>query len=157
MQTRNRTLAPPTAVVRADKTAAGFTIIEVLIALTLLVTVLAISTTPIINAFSMTAKSKRTVSGNSAAQQVLEVIRGQWQTQTTYDNTCVTNYALPSGATVTVSAFDTRYTALSTPTFAASATATCSGTSSTAPIKRVTVTVTSNSATQAVATLEIAR
>lgn len=142
---------------RPKTATAGFTIIEVLIALALLVTVLAISSTPIINAFSMSARSKRTVSGTSSAQQVLEVIRGQWQTQATYDNTCVSSYTLPTGASVTVGAFDTRYNALTTPTFAASATATCSGTNSNAPIKRVTVTVTSNGTTQATSTLELAR
>jgi prepilin-type N-terminal cleavage/methylation domain-containing protein len=144
--------------VRPKSVTSGFTIIEVLIALSILVTVLALSSTPIINAFGMTARSKRTVSGTSAAQQVLEVVRGQWQTLVTYNNTCVSNYTLPTGTSVTVSAFDTRYNAWATPTptFTASAT-TCSGTSVSAPIKRVTVTVTSGGATQANATLEIAQ
>jgi prepilin-type N-terminal cleavage/methylation domain-containing protein len=144
--------------VRPKSAASGFTIIEVLIALSILVTVLAISSTPIINAFGMSARSRRTVSGTSAAQQVLETVRAQWQTQNTYDNTCVSNYTLPVGTSVTVSAFDARYNAFATPspTFTASAT-TCTGTSVAAPIKRVTVTVTSNSTTQATVTLEIAR
>jgi prepilin-type N-terminal cleavage/methylation domain-containing protein len=145
--------------VRPKSAASGFTIIEVLIALSILVTVLAISSTPIINAFSMSARSRRAVSGTSAAQQVLETVRAQWQTQNTYDNTCLNNYTLPTGVTVAVSAFDARYNAFATPTPSLTASATtCSGTTATAaPIKRVTVTSTSNSTTQATVTLEIAR
>ncbi len=143
---------------RPKSAASGFTIIEVLIALSILVTVLAISSTPIINAFGMSARSRRAVSGTSAAQQVLETIRAQWQTQTTYDNTCLSNYTLPTGVSVAVSAFDARYNAFATPAPSLTVSAApCSGTATAASIKRVTVTATSNSTTQATVTLEIAR
>lgn len=147
---------------------AGFTIIEVLVALTLFAVIILVVLTPLTGLFGLNQRTTGQVSATNLTQRAIEQVRGQWLRNVRYDKACI-DTALPSGVTVTTQGEDLSGNLigsvinLTAPTPNPNVSATCSTTPATAtqtnnapPLRRLTVTATVNgsSSTQ---TLEVAR
>ncbi|MFB9994414.1 prepilin-type N-terminal cleavage/methylation domain-containing protein [Deinococcus oregonensis] len=73
---------------------AGFTIIEVLVSITLLSIIILVILTPLTGLFGLTQRSDQQVTATQAAQRILETIRGDWLSSERYGKRCLTK-ALP--------------------------------------------------------------
>ncbi|WP_394650564.1 prepilin-type N-terminal cleavage/methylation domain-containing protein [uncultured Deinococcus sp.] len=140
----------------------GFTLIEVLVAITLLSVIIVVVVASLTVSFRLSGSTTLQSVATNRAQATLEAVRGQWQQDLNrYDTTCVV-YTLPAGTTASVqnetASGDLVGTAQNI-TFAASCpTPTASPTA--IPLRRVTVTANNtsgNSGGQSVLILEIAR
>lgn len=138
----------------------GFTIIEVLIAVTLLSIIVLVVMASLTGSFRLSGNTTLQSVATNRAQATIEAVRGQWQSLTPYDAACMV-YTLPTGTTISVqneTASGVVSGSAYTPTYATS----CTSASATtfAPMRRVTVTSTNTSGAnsgQSVLTLEIAR
>ncbi|THF68124.1 prepilin-type N-terminal cleavage/methylation domain-containing protein [Deinococcus sp. Arct2-2] len=74
---------------------AGFTIIEVLVSITLLSIIILVILTPLTGLFGLTQRSDQQVTATQAAQRTLESIRGDWLSAERYGKLCLTK-ALPT-------------------------------------------------------------
>ena len=81
------------------RTEAGFTIIEVLVAIALFAIVVLVILAPLTGLFGLTQKSAQQTNATGLAQQSIEQIRGQWLDANRYGNNCVVG-ALPATATI---------------------------------------------------------
>lgn len=73
---------------------AGFTIIEVLVSITLLSIIILVILTPLTGLFGLSQRSDQQVTATQAAQRTLETIRGDWLSAERYGKVCLTK-ALP--------------------------------------------------------------
>lgn len=138
----------------------GFTIIEVLVALLLLAIVITAIVIPLTGFFGLTQRSTQQVNATNLAQQVIEQIRGEWLSQSKYDQACVVT-ALPSGVpTITIQNEDVQGAAQGAPV-SLSVGGTCgTGTAASAPPLRrlsVTATVSGQSSNTSTLVVEVAR
>jgi prepilin-type N-terminal cleavage/methylation domain-containing protein len=125
----------------------GLTVIEVLIALTLLGILVSAIVSPIISSFQLARTNRLSLDATSEAQRIIETIKGQWQSPSRYDANCAV-ISLTSNQTVTLAAVNSDGSANATAlTFTSSGctTSTSPGTSAcpaTQPaLKRVSVRV----------------
>ncbi len=72
----------------------GFTIIEVLVSITLLSVIILVILTPLTGLFGLTQRSDQQVTATQSAQRILETIRGDWLSAERYGKLCLTK-ALP--------------------------------------------------------------
>ena len=136
---------------------AGFTIVEVLVAIALFAIVVLVVVAPLTGLFGLTQKSTQQVGATNSAQQALERIRGQWLAQSNYDQGCVD--ALPAGVTVSIQNEDVQGSAVGAPGNVIRS-ADCGSDASVAgpPLRRVTVVATSGaSASTSTLVVEVAR
>lgn len=108
--------------VRAE---AGFTIIEVLVAIALFAIVVLVILAPLTGLFGLSQKSAQQTSATGLAQQAIEQIRGQWLDANRYGSNCVVGTL---SATVTVQDEDSQGTAVvpnSPPAFAQTTATAC--------------------------------
>lgn len=133
----------------------GFTLIEVLVSITLLAILIIVITAPITGLFGMTRNSSNRLDATGDAQQALEYIQSEWADTTKYNATC-TNSTLDvsSYGVVTVQGINYNGDVVGPVEFRN----TCTGSSSnsTVPIKRVTVTSTVQSSSASL-TIDLAR
>ena len=86
---------------RPTEREAGFTLLEVLVAIVLFAIVVVAILAPLTGLFGLSQRSSQQSKATTYAQQVMEQIRGQWLVQANYDQICVTS-TLPYGATATI-------------------------------------------------------
>ena len=140
----------------------GFTIIEVLIAVTLLSIIVLVVMASLTGSFRLSGNTTLQTVATNRAQDTMEALRGQWQLPDRYAAACVV-YTLPAGTSVSVqdeTATGTDIGAAYSPTFNASSCASATPLSSVAALRRVTVTTTNtsgNNSGQSQLVLEIAR
>ena len=124
----------------------GLTIIEILIALTLLGILVASIISPIVSSFQLTQASRLSLDATTEAQRIVEDIRGQWLSRAIYDSNCAA-ITLKSNQTVTLQALNADgtvktaslpFTKTGCPTAPTPNTSNCPVASD--PMKRVTVT-----------------
>jgi type II secretory pathway pseudopilin PulG len=72
----------------------GLTIIEVLIALSLLGVMTSLIVSSLTGSFALTRDSRRTLDATTGVQRILEEIRGQWRQRGFYNAGCVKNLNL---------------------------------------------------------------
>lgn len=142
-------------------TEAGFTIIEVLVAIALFAIVVLVILAPLTGLFGLTQKSAQQTNATGLAQQSIEQIRGQWLDANRYGNNCVVG-ALPT--TITVQDEDSQGNSVTNAsTFSVQSAAACPTTpasgvpSASGPaLRKVTATATAN-ATTSTLVVEVAR
>ncbi|MGY2892860.1 type IV pilus modification PilV family protein [Deinococcus sp. UYEF24] len=76
---------------------AGFTLVEVLIAIALFAIVVLVVLAPLTGLFGLSQKSAQQTTATNLVQQTVEQIRGQWLNANRYGNNCVAG-PLPSSA-----------------------------------------------------------
>lgn len=77
----------------------GLTLIEILIALSLLGIMTGFVVSSLAGSFQITRASQRTLEATAAVQRVLEEVRGQWQNRTLYDSSCAVIDLSPAAST----------------------------------------------------------
>lgn len=156
----------------------GFSLIEMLAATVILGVLITVVLAPLTQLFERTRGNGQTLRNTTQVQQVVEYVRGQWQSypvaldssgsdqnatarlasQSRYDSTCGT---LPpvNGVTfqITVKALDRSANEVSTIINNATALQACTGAANAAPMKRVTVTTTTTDGDRSSLTLDIPR
>lgn len=155
------------------KSEGGFSLIEMLAATVILGVLVTVVLAPLTQLFRNTGTSSRTLNVTTQAQELVEAVRGQWQSypdvrvgnidqntlrradsRNRYDRTCAT---LPpvTGATstVTVQALDRNANASS----ALSLSSSCTGAVNSAPLKRVIVAVVAADGTRSTLTIDVPR
>jgi prepilin-type N-terminal cleavage/methylation domain-containing protein len=75
----------------------GFTIIEVLVAITIFGILVLLIAGSMSGLFGLSGKNGSQVTATNLAQQVVEQVRGQWQNLASYNEACITT--LPAGVT----------------------------------------------------------
>jgi len=149
------------------KSRKGVTLIELLISIAILGTIMTVVIMPLTTTFKLTGKSNQTLTATTQAQQVAEIIRGQWRSyaflpnpdgnsdiatennnrnvlnnnsKNKFQRNCIDNYSLPTNVAVTVSALDDSASVSSSTNLQVSTS--CTGTPVDAPMKRITISVT---------------
>ena len=77
----------------------GLTLIEILIALSLLGIMTGFVVSSLAGSFQINRASQRTLEATAAVQRVLEEVRGQWQNRTLYDDSCAAVDLSPDAST----------------------------------------------------------
>ena len=154
----------------------GFSLIEMLAATVILGVLITVVLAPLTQLFKNTGRNGRTLQTTTQTQQVVEYIRGQWQSypvvpdssgvdqniplrsasQGRYDGTCGT---LPpvTGMRITVKELDRNASEVKTLVDNATTLPACGGAPNTAPMKRVTVTTSTPAGDRSSLTLDIPR
>ena len=156
----------------------GFSLIEMLAATVILGVLITVVLAPLTQLFKNSGKNGRTLQTTTQTQQVVEYIRGQWQSypvaldssgadqnlslrsasQGRYDSTCGTLPAVNGLAfRITVKALDRNAGETSTIIDNATALQACTSAANTALMKRVTVTTTTAAGERSSLTLDIPR
>ncbi|NJK43656.1 MAG: hypothetical protein HC933_04715 [Pleurocapsa sp. SU_196_0] len=95
----------------------GLTIIEVLIALSLLGVMTSLIVSSLTGSFALTRDSRRTLDATTNLQRIVEEIRGQWRQRGFYNAGCAKNVNLnPTGAAFLSVSVESRALELSTTT-----------------------------------------
>lgn len=68
----------------------GLTLIEILIAMSLLAIMTGFVVSSLAGSFQITRASRKALDATASVQRVVEEIRGQWQTRALFDNSCAT-------------------------------------------------------------------
>ena len=68
----------------------GLTLIEILIAMSLLAIMTGFVVSSLAGSFQITRASRKALDATASVQRVLEEIRGQWQARALFDNSCAT-------------------------------------------------------------------
>lgn len=163
---------------------AGVTIVELLISITLLAVLVIVIGSALVPSLQITASSGRAANSTATARNVVENIQGQWSAPASstslttaelaerrdrFDRTCIkltdALSSLPSTATVSVKKIRPALTPTGTDVehggtlqvVGKTGTCTASVDNPTYPIKRITVTLTSNGTTSSQFTLDIRR
>lgn len=87
---------------------AGFTIIEVLVAIMLLTITILVVLGPLTGLFGLSRKSGDQASATNVAQAVIEQVRGEWLSTPKYTSACITAESLPAATTVRVQNFNAK-------------------------------------------------
>lgn len=86
----------------------GFTIVEILIAITLLAILAIVLTTTLTGTLNLNLQGQNQLSSSVQAQQLIENIKGAWSNQDQFDRACATQITLPANATATYTNLDAR-------------------------------------------------
>lgn len=142
---------------------AGFTILEVLIALALFSVVILVVLAPLTGLFGLTQRSTDQIVAVNSGQQVIEQIRGQWLNSTRYDKGCI-DRALSAPGVVSVTLQDenlggepiTSPAPLATAADCRTADASSAVSAAAPPLRKVTVVTRAGNATSTLS-VEVAR
>lgn len=93
---------------------AGFTIIEVLVAIMLLTITIVVVLGPLTGMFGLSRKSGDQASATNVAQGVIEQVRGEWLATPKYTSACITATSLPDNTTVSIQNFNAKREAVGT-------------------------------------------
>lgn len=123
----------------------GFTILEVMVAILLMLIILTIVMVPLSQSFRSSSNTSKTANTSAVAQQVIEQVKGAWRVQANFDRNCISGLVLPTATTLAVQRVNEDGTPITgnseTPNTAANcATATLVTGFTPAVFKRVTVT-----------------
>lgn len=122
----------------------GFTIIEVLIAVTLLSVIVLVVMASLTGSFRLSGNTTLQSSATNSAQATLEAVRGQWQQNNAYYNAACVEYTLPANTSVSVQDETIDGAAIGAP-YKPNFMSSCTGASPkafTASLRRITVTTT---------------
>jgi type II secretory pathway pseudopilin PulG len=84
----------------------GLTVVEALMAVLLLGVLIVVVLGPLPGLFGLVRDSDQALGMTTTAQEVIEVIRGQWRDPDRYHRTCLEGVVIPDHVTVTVWALD---------------------------------------------------
>ncbi|WP_291426071.1 type II secretion system protein J [Deinococcus sp.] len=120
---------------------AGFTIIEVLVALLLFAIIIVVLVPIMIGSLKMNRQTGQQLDTSTRTQQLLETVRGEWADRVKYDKACAATLSVPAGYSVTSQPLDSRAAIVGGST-ATNITTTCPATIPPSPpaMRRVTVT-----------------
>lgn len=125
-----------------QRSQAGFSLVEVLVAIMLMGIIVLVVVTPLTGFFGLTRRSNQQVDATQLAQRTLETIRGEWLNQARYDQVCssVPLPQPPGGSTITVEVtnLDPNGAVLGTAAYRADCATVTAG--DTSPLRRVEVT-----------------
>lgn len=93
----------------------GFTIIEILTAIALLAVLAVILTTTLTGTLRLNQQGQQQLNSSVQAQQLIERLKGAWQTQALFDRACASQVTLPTNATATYANLNARGSNISTP------------------------------------------
>jgi prepilin-type N-terminal cleavage/methylation domain-containing protein len=77
----------------------GLTLIEILIALTMLAIMITFIVQSLAGSFQLTRDNRRALDASAATQRLLEDIRGQWQSRTLFNENCAVLTLNPANST----------------------------------------------------------
>lgn len=90
--------------------AAGFTLVELLVALALFALLMAVMSSTLVGILGVNRGSQQRLASTSEVQQVMESIKASWSSEANYGNICaeLDGGALPAGMTAKVQGLDKR-------------------------------------------------
>jgi prepilin-type N-terminal cleavage/methylation domain-containing protein len=100
---------------RRNRKLAGFTIVEVLVAIALFAIVVLVILVPITGLFGLTKRSTSQVSATNLAQQWVEQVKGQWQAPVAYNAACLTSLP-PTNVAISIRDEDVQGNVVANPT-----------------------------------------
>lgn len=98
-----------------NQTQQGFTIIEILTAIALLATLTVILTTTLTGSLNLNRQGQQQLSSSVQAQQLVEHLKGAWQTQAQFDRACAPQITLPTNVSATYTNLSARGNNIGTP------------------------------------------
>ncbi|MDP9764827.1 PulJ/GspJ family protein [Deinococcus enclensis] len=93
------------------RTADGFTVVEILVAIAVFGVLAAVLTTTLVGSLDLNRRSQQSLDATSRAQLVMEGVRGAWNLadSMSYDRACApTSVTVPAGVTVQYQNLDSR-------------------------------------------------
>lgn len=116
----------------------GFTLVEVLVAIALFGILMAVLIPSITALLGINRQGERQLNTTAQAQQVIESVKGAWQSAAAYDSNCAPGLTLPTDVTLKSQTLDSR--AQNPGTLGVVLTATCpAATGTPVPMRRVQV------------------
>lgn len=87
----------------------GFTIIEVLVAVLLLLIIVTAVLAPLTGLFGLSRQSTQQVAATNLAQAAIEQVKGEWQDSPKYQMGCVSLTSFPAGVQVRAQGMDSNF------------------------------------------------
>lgn len=93
---------------KRPQTQAGFTLVEVLVAIALFGILMAVLIPSITALLGINRQGERQLNTTTQAQQVIESVKGAWQSAASYDSNCAPGLTLPTDVTLKSQTLDSR-------------------------------------------------
>ncbi|MFC6749380.1 prepilin-type N-terminal cleavage/methylation domain-containing protein [Deinococcus aquaticus] len=87
----------------------GFTIVEVLVAVMLLLVIVTAVLAPLTGLFGLSRQSTQQVAATNLAQAAIEQVKGEWQDSPKYQMNCVSLTSFPAGVQVRAQGMDSNF------------------------------------------------